>query len=82
MEDPGDCPDRRLDEIYVLLNQVEDLGIKTLETGIFKAQVAKAEDMKARARSLLTATPTEHDREAYLQDCKQLLKTRQQTTVS
>ncbi|KAH8984229.1 PLU-1-like protein-domain-containing protein [Lactarius akahatsu] len=72
-EDPGDRPDRGLDEIYALLGQVEDLGFDTQETGILKTQAAKAEDMKARARSLLTATPTERDREAYLQDCERLL---------
>ncbi|KAF8265161.1 hypothetical protein EI94DRAFT_1736530 [Lactarius quietus] len=72
-EDPGDRPDRGLDEIYALLGQLEDLGFDTPETGILKTQAAKAEDMKARARSLLTATPTERDREAYLQDCERLL---------
>ena len=72
-EDPGDRPDRGLDEIYALLNQVEDLGFDTPEVGILKTHAAKAEDIKARARSLLTATPTEPDREAYLQDCERLL---------
>ncbi|KAI9464290.1 jumonji superfamily protein [Russula earlei] len=72
-EDPGDRPDRGLDEIYALLNQVEDLGFDTPEIGLLKTHAAKAEDIKARARSLLTATPTERDREAYLQDCERLL---------
>ncbi|KAI0287615.1 PLU-1-like protein-domain-containing protein [Russula brevipes] len=72
-EDPGDRPDRGLDEIYALLSQVEDLGFDTPEVGILKTHAAKAEDIKARARSLLTATPTERDREAYLQDCERLL---------
>jgi histone demethylase JARID1 len=72
-EDPGDRPDRGLDEIYALLNQVDDLGFDTQEIGILKTHAAKAEDIKARAPSLLTAIPTEHDCEAYLQDCKWLL---------
>jgi [histone H3]-trimethyl-L-lysine4 demethylase len=72
-EDPGDRPDRGLDEIYALLSQVEDLGFDTHEIGILKSHAAKAEDIRARARSLLTATPTERDREAYLQDCERLL---------
>ncbi len=72
-EDPGDRPDRGLDEIYALLNQVDDLGFDTPEIGYLKTHAAKAEDIKARARSLLTATPMEHDREAHLQDCERLL---------
>jgi histone demethylase JARID1 len=72
-EDPGDRPDRGLDEIYALLSQVEDLGFDTPEVGILKTHAAKAEDIKARARSLLNATPIERDREAYLQDCERLL---------
>ncbi|KAI0065783.1 hypothetical protein BV25DRAFT_1879666 [Artomyces pyxidatus] len=73
IEDPGERPDKGLEELYALVQQVEDLGFDCPEIGILKTHAAKAEDIKSRARVLLSAMPADRDREAYLSDCERLL---------
>ncbi|KAI0042015.1 hypothetical protein FA95DRAFT_1575993 [Auriscalpium vulgare] len=73
IEDPGERPDKDLDELYALIRQVDDLGFDCPEIAILKTHAAKAEELKLRARVLLGATPADRDREAYLADCDRLL---------
>ena len=73
LDDPGERPDRGLDELYELLKEVEDLGFDCPEIGVLKERAAKAEEMKERARTLLAASPTEEERSVHLQECQRLL---------
>ncbi|THH17433.1 hypothetical protein EW146_g3372 [Bondarzewia mesenterica] len=71
--DPGGRPDKGLDELYALLEEVEDLGFDCPEIGVLKAHAAKAEEAKKRAHALLAADPSEEERDTYIQECERLL---------
>ncbi|TFY58942.1 hypothetical protein EVG20_g7972, partial [Dentipellis fragilis] len=73
-EDPGERPDKSLEDLHELLNQVEDLGFDCPEITMLKEAAAKAKDLKKRAHDLLLATVDgEPEREAYVRDCERLL---------
>lgn len=72
-DDPGDRPDRGLDDLYALLREVETLGFECPEIGTLHNLAEEAEETKARAAALLKASPPESEREDYLQECKRLL---------
>ena len=73
VDDPGDRPDRGLDDLYALLREVEGLGFDCPEVGLLRALAQSAEEIKAKASALLNSPPEEENRENYLQECKQLL---------
>ncbi|KAI0265971.1 PLU-1-like protein-domain-containing protein [Gloeopeniophorella convolvens] len=72
-EDPGDRPDRGLDEIYALLEQVDTLGFEAPEVVQMRTHATRAEEIKARAQGMIWTQPDEQDREPYLQDCERVL---------
>ncbi|KAJ7249734.1 PLU-1-like protein-domain-containing protein [Mycena haematopus] len=72
-DDPGDRPDKGLDELYVLLREVETLGFDCSEIGSLKALAQTAEEMKKRCITLLNSTLSASDREDFIEECKRVL---------
>lgn len=72
-DDPGDRPDRGLDDLYALLREVETLGFDCQEVVTLRNLAQQAEETKTKAAALLNATPPEDEREDFLQECKRLL---------
>ncbi|KAF8914272.1 jumonji superfamily protein [Gymnopilus junonius] len=72
-DDPGDRPDRGLDDLYGLLREVETLGFDCPEIGVLKVLAQQAEETKVKASALLSAPPPDQEREEFLQECKRLL---------
>ncbi|KAJ6515462.1 jumonji superfamily protein [Mycena sanguinolenta] len=72
-DDPGDRPDKGLDELYALLREVETLGFDCPEIGSLKALAQTAEDMKKRCITLLNSTLNASDREEFIEECKRVL---------
>lgn len=68
-----DRPDRGLDDVYALLNEVDSLGFDSPEVAALKAVAVEAEEIQARARNLLEAVPSSRDRDAYIQECERLM---------
>ncbi|KAJ7126421.1 jumonji superfamily protein [Mycena crocata] len=72
-DDPGDRPDKGLDELYALLREVETLGFDSPEIGSLKTLAQTAEDMKQRAVALLNSTHQAPDRDEFIEECKRVL---------
>ncbi|RDB19939.1 Lysine-specific demethylase lid [Hypsizygus marmoreus] len=49
LDDPGDRPDRGLDDLYALLREVENLGFDCPEIGVLRTLAQQAEDTKKKA---------------------------------
>ncbi|KAF8165656.1 jumonji superfamily protein [Crassisporium funariophilum] len=72
-DDPGDRPDRGLEDLHGLLREVETLGFDCPEVGVLKTLVQQAEETRAKASQLLNITPGDQERDDYLLECKCLL---------
>jgi len=72
-DDPGDRPDRSLDDLYALLKEVETLGFDCDEIDRLKELGERAEETRDKAKALLAFTPTEQERPQYLAQCRALL---------
>ncbi|KAF9478416.1 jumonji superfamily protein [Pholiota conissans] len=72
-DDPGDRPDRGLDDLYALLREVETLGFDCQEITTLRNLAQQAEETKAKAAALLSSSPPEGEREDFLQECRRLL---------
>lgn len=72
-DDAVDRPDRGLDDLYSLLQEVEILGFDCPEIASLTTLAQQAEEMKAKAAALLTSSAASDDREAFVNDCKRLL---------
>jgi histone demethylase JARID1 len=72
-EDPGEKPDRGLDDLYALIREVENLGFDCSEIGVLRALAKEAEDTRLKASTLLDTPPADQEREDFLQECKHLL---------
>lgn len=72
-EDPGDRPDRGLDDLYNLLYEVDILGFDCPEIGSLKSLAQQAEEMKVKAAALLNSLEAAANREGFVNDCKRLL---------
>ncbi|KAF5388435.1 hypothetical protein D9615_000674 [Tricholomella constricta] len=73
MDDPGDRPDRSLEDLYALLREVEILGFDSPEIATLRNLGQHAEETKKKASALLNSPPSEQDREIYLQECNRLI---------
>ncbi|KAH7922065.1 hypothetical protein BV22DRAFT_1197718 [Leucogyrophana mollusca] len=71
--DPGDRPDRGLDDLYALLEEVKTLGFDTPEIGVLQTLAQQSEEAKRKARALLDTAASVTDRSAYLEECERLL---------
>ncbi|KAJ7129277.1 PLU-1-like protein-domain-containing protein [Mycena epipterygia] len=72
-DDPGDRPDKGLDELYALLREVETLGFDSPEIGALRTLAQTAEDMKTKAVSLLNSTHQASDRDEFIEECKRVI---------
>ncbi|KAJ7167585.1 jumonji superfamily protein [Mycena filopes] len=72
-DDPGDRPDKGLDELYALLRDVETLGFDSPEIGSLRTLAQTAEDMKQRATALLSSTHQAADRAEFIAECRRVL---------
>ncbi|KAF8166439.1 PLU-1-like protein-domain-containing protein [Mycena galopus ATCC 62051] len=72
-DDPGDRPDKGLDELYALLREVETLGFDCPETASLKALAQTVEEMKRRCIALLNSTHNASDRDEFIEECKRVL---------
>lgn len=72
-DDPGERPDRGLDDLYALLEEVNHLGFECPEISVLSNLAKQAEETKKKAGALLISSPVGDDRETFLQDCKRLL---------
>jgi len=72
-EDPGDRPDRGLDDLYALLREVETLGFDCPEIGVLRALTQQAEEVRRKASDLLNTTPSDEERSDFLNACSRLL---------
>ncbi|KAJ7741026.1 jumonji superfamily protein [Mycena metata] len=72
-DDPGDRPDKGLDELYTLLRDVENLGFDSPEIGALRLLAETAEKMKQRASALLGSTHQAADREEFIAECRRVL---------
>ena len=73
MDDPGDRPDRGMNDLYSLLREVDVLGFDCPEIGQLRALAHQAEELRGKASALLESPPEEDGRENHLQECKRLL---------
>ncbi|KAJ7591453.1 jumonji superfamily protein [Mycena floridula] len=71
-DDPGERPDRSLDDLYALLQEVEILGFDCPEIASLRTLSYQAEEMKLKASALLASSDST-DREAFIGQCKRLL---------
>ncbi|KAG5648789.1 hypothetical protein DXG03_000138 [Asterophora parasitica] len=72
LDDPGDRPDRSLEDLYALLREVDILGFDSPEIATLRNLGQHAEDTKKKARALLNSKFAEGD-EHFLQECNRLL---------
>ncbi|KAF9006679.1 jumonji superfamily protein [Cyathus striatus] len=72
-EDPGDRPDRGLEDLYALLREVETLGFDCTEIGVLKTLAQQAEETRRKASRLLATSPAEQERDEFLNECKHLI---------
>ncbi|KAJ7639289.1 jumonji superfamily protein [Roridomyces roridus] len=72
-DDPGDRPDKGLDELYLLLRQVEDLGFDSPEISSLQTLARTAEDVKKRAAELLNSARQVDDRDGFIEECRRVL---------
>ncbi|EGO02116.1 hypothetical protein SERLA73DRAFT_159163 [Serpula lacrymans var. lacrymans S7.3] len=71
--DPGDRPDRGLEDLYSLLREVENLGFDTPEISVLQGLARQAEEIKLKALDLLDVSNAIPERDAYIGDCERLL---------
>lgn len=72
-DDVTDRPEKNLEEVYTLLQEVENLGFDCQEISLLRNLATSAEDFKAKAALLLQKVPDEGDRATFLQECETLL---------
>ncbi|KAG1752367.1 PLU-1-like protein-domain-containing protein [Suillus paluster] len=71
--DPGDRPDRGLDEVYALLAEVQTLGFEASETVTLRTLATQAEDIRRKASALLDSANSVASRDTFIADCERLL---------
>jgi len=72
-DDPGDRPDRGLDDLYALLREVENIGFDCPEIEMLRTLAHLSEVTQLKARTLLESAVNERDRDVFIQECERLL---------
>ncbi|KIJ37372.1 hypothetical protein M422DRAFT_260033 [Sphaerobolus stellatus SS14] len=72
-EDLGDRPERGLDDLYTVLEEVTHLGFDTPEITALRTMAGQAEDIKAKARTLLGQLEGKEADPDFLHNCDTLL---------
>ncbi|KAF8592639.1 hypothetical protein K439DRAFT_1378881 [Ramaria rubella] len=73
IDEPAERPERGLLDLYDVLKEVENLGFDAPEVTTLRGIAAQAEDIKAKARSLLSLRLGKEDNPEFLQECETLL---------
>ncbi|THH02163.1 hypothetical protein EW026_g654 [Hermanssonia centrifuga] len=68
-----DKSDRSLEDLYALVQEVEDLGFDCQEISALKVLTKDAEETKAKAKALLDTVASTRERDAYIQECERLM---------
>ncbi|OCB85389.1 hypothetical protein A7U60_g7699 [Sanghuangporus baumii] len=66
-------PEKSLEELYAVLQDVENLGFDCPEIGLLRNLASQAEEFKAKAKTLLEEISKTDDPTPHLQDCETLL---------
>ena len=72
-DEVADRPERSLDDLYSVIEEVESLGFDTPEIATLRGIAAQAEDIKAKARTLLNHRQGKEESQDFLQECDTLL---------
>jgi len=72
-DEPAERPERGLDDLYMLLKDVENLGFDAPEITNLNGIAAHAEDLRAKARALLLHRQGKEEDAEFLQECETLL---------
>ena len=73
LDELAERPDRGLDDLYLLLKDVENLGFDAPEIATLKSIAEEAEDIRAKARALLDHRQGKEENTEFLQECETLL---------
>lgn len=73
VDEPADRPERGLAELYSVIEEVEGLGFDTPEIATLRSIGIQAEDIQAKARSLLSHRQGKEESAEFLQECDTLL---------
>ena len=71
--DPGDRPDRSLEDLYALLKEVQTLGFDTPEIGQLCGLAEKSEQIQRKATALLEDQGSQASRDTFIHECERLL---------
>ena len=72
-DEPADRPERGLADLYAVIEEVGDLGFDTPEFATLRGIAVQAEDIKGKARSLLSHRYGKEENPQFLQECETLL---------
>jgi [histone H3]-trimethyl-L-lysine4 demethylase len=73
LDEVAEKPDRTLEELYALLEEVETFGFECPEIDLLRGLARSAEKMKNKAGELLAAATSNKDRDEFISQCKSLL---------
>lgn len=72
--DPGDRPDRSLEDLYALLKEVQTLGFDTPEIGLLRGLAEKSEEIQRKATAMLLRDGSSlGSRDVFINECVRLL---------
>lgn len=71
--DPGDRPDRSLEDLYALLKEVQTLGFGAPEIGLLRGLAEKSEGIQRKATTLLKDGGSLGTRDTFINECERLL---------
>ncbi|KAF9236221.1 PLU-1-like protein-domain-containing protein [Melanogaster broomeanus] len=71
--DPGDRPDRSLEDLHALLKEVQTLGFDTPEVSVLRGLAEQSEEIQRKATALLKDGGSISGRDAFIGECERLL---------
>ncbi|KZS97879.1 hypothetical protein SISNIDRAFT_449471 [Sistotremastrum niveocremeum HHB9708] len=69
VEEPLEKPERRLSDVYQLLDEVDGLGFDCPEIALLRGLASQAEDLKTRSQRLLQLAKDDSDADLPIQEC-------------
>ncbi|KAM5534398.1 hypothetical protein V8D89_011865 [Ganoderma adspersum] len=72
-EEVVEKPDRTLDDLYGLLDEVSNLGFDAPEIGQLRQIAREAEEIRDSAKGLLARERSARDREGFVHECRRLI---------
>lgn len=80
--DPGDRPDRSLEDLQALIKEATILGFDAPEIGTLRQLADQAEQIRDKAAALLDDSRATTERDAFLSECQRLLMEASSVNVS